>query len=309
MKNILLLTFTVCYFSITLFAQTKSDKVFAQEGVKEVNVKEVTELAIKYTYPGEETLYTLNKMLVSKIQFASGREEVFQTAPKFINKLEDSKEVYIATNPDEVVELENIGVLNTYITNVGPLISINRSSNKQIAKLKLEAAMRGANVVLIENVQQGIRTNYSDSNYVANSTYTKNLGSAYSTITQYYNGIAYRTNPFDISELKNKIAFAEYHLMTVKNLNQWKNEVQTFEASKYTKEGRPVFNYLKDISEEGNQLFVSAEGISEEFDKLEVIDAGEDFVVLAGINPQKTSNFYLFTKSYIPPLINIKVAD
>ena len=169
--------------------------------------------------------------------------------------------------------------------------------------------MRGTNVVLIENAQQGIRTNYSDSNYVANSNYTTNLGSVYSTITQYYNGIAYRTNPFDISELKNKIAFSEYHLMTVKNLNQWKNEVQTFEASKYTQEGRPVFNYLKDISEEGNQLFVSAEGISEEFDKLEVIDAEEDFVVLAGINPQKTYNFYLFTKSYIPPLINIKVAD
>ena len=96
--------------------------------------------------------------------------------------------------------------------------------------------------------------------------------------------------------------------MTIKSLASGKAELQTMEVSKYTKAGRPIFESLQDLSQKGDRLFVSAKGISDEFDKLEVIDAGEDFVVFAGNNSNKSSNFHLYTRSYIPPVISINVA-
>ncbi len=278
--------------------------------MKEVNVKEITEVAIKYTYPGEETLYTLNKMLVNKIQFASGREEVFYEAPKYINDLKDSKEVYIAIRPEEVLDLEQLGSLNSSLYRVGSLHTINQSADKQVEKLKLEAAMLWANVVFVEERRQNVNTTFYEYNYDDNSSYNNSvIGSASSSINPYFKAIAYRSNPFNILDLKNKISSKEFHLMTIKSLASGNAELQAMAVSEYTKAGRPIFTSLKEITEEGDRLFVSAKGISKEFDKLEVIDAGEDYVVLAGNNRKVISNFYLYTKSYVPPVVSVKVAS
>ena len=309
MKNLILLSSILFLFSTTLFAQSKSDKVFTKNEVKEVNVKEVTDVAIKYSYPGEETLYTLNKMLVDKIQFASGREEVFHEAPQYIKDLKDSKEVYLVTHPEEVLDLEQIGMLNSSLYKAGSLFNLNQSDDKQIEKLKLEAAMLGANVILVEESQQKINTTYFEYDYDINSSYNNSVvGSSFSSISPYFKGTAYRSHPLNTSELKDKISSKEFHLMTIKSLASGKAELQTMEVSKYTKAGRPIFESLQDLSQKGDRLFVSAKGISDEFDKLEVIDAGEDYVVLAGNNSNKISNFYLYTRSYVPPVISINVA-
>jgi hypothetical protein len=309
MKKYHLLPFILCFFGVSLFAQTKSDKLFTQNEVKEVNVKEITAVAIRYTYSGEETVYSINKILVNKIEFASGRQEVFQEIPKYINDLDDYQNVFIATDPSEVLDLEQLGLLNTAFYKMEPLTTINQSIQKPISKLKLEAAMLGANVVLIENVGENVNTNYFNYNYGVNGLQNDvGVGAAFSTVNLSYVGMAFRSNPLEIDYLKSKISNQEFHLMTIKSLPSGNAELQTIEASKYSSEGRPVFDRLREINEVGNRLFVSSQGISKEFHELEVIDAGEDYVVLSGQNNQKISNFYLYTKSYIPSKITINVS-
>lgn len=295
--------------SASLFAQSNLDKLYFQDSIQEVNVKEVTPVSIRFSYPNESAVYTMSKMLVSKIQFSSGREEIIEKkTPESIHKIEDSDEVYIAIDPIEVQELQYLGKLRTSVSNVGSLTHINIADQKQLSKIKLEAAMMGANVILLESVHQTVKTQSLTYNPPPNSSYYDSFGASKSTVSDYYSAFAYRSNPFDLAEEKEKISTQEYHLMTVKTLNIWSTEIRESQVSKYTREGRPVFNYLEDITLDGDRLMVSAKGISDEFDNLEVIDVGEDFIVLAGSNKNKSSNFFLYTKSYVPKVIPVKVA-
>lgn len=64
--------------NLEVLAQDKSDVVFLKSGEKkEGKVTGITETHVKFRYTGEEFDYEIPKTDLSKIQFSSGREEVF----------------------------------------------------------------------------------------------------------------------------------------------------------------------------------------------------------------------------------------
>jgi hypothetical protein len=107
-KSILLFLATMAFSSIAL-AQNKNDVIHLTNGPKEVNVIEVGFNSIRYSYPNENTVYSISKHQVSKIEFASGREEVFKSPFKTVNGLDDFQNVYISYNPEDVVGLDPRG--------------------------------------------------------------------------------------------------------------------------------------------------------------------------------------------------------
>ena len=68
-KTILYLAIFTAGFSAN--SQPNPDLLYLLEGQKEVKVKEVGLTSIKYTHPNEETIYTISKLPVRKIVFAS----------------------------------------------------------------------------------------------------------------------------------------------------------------------------------------------------------------------------------------------
>ena len=112
---------------------------------------------------------------MDKIRFASGRVEVFHESPQNIKDLKDCIEVYLVTHPEEALDLEQIGMLNSSLYIAGSLFSLNQSDDKQIEKLKLEAAMLGAHVIHVVESNQKINTAYFEYDYDINSSYNNRV--------------------------------------------------------------------------------------------------------------------------------------
>ncbi len=69
--------------AVTSFAQNTFDKVLMLSGeVKEGNVTGISELTIQFIHKGESLKYELKKADISKIEFGSGRIEVFNEMPE-----------------------------------------------------------------------------------------------------------------------------------------------------------------------------------------------------------------------------------
>ena len=79
--RILFCTF-ILFTSISLVAQDKPDHVLMLSGENKAGkVVGISETAIQFIHQGESLQYTLNKTDISKIEFASGRIEVYNEMP------------------------------------------------------------------------------------------------------------------------------------------------------------------------------------------------------------------------------------
>jgi len=75
-KSLLIVQFL--FLTVLLFAQERYDKVLmVNEEVKTGKVVGISELSIDFIHQGESLKYTLKKTEISKIEFGSGRIEVF----------------------------------------------------------------------------------------------------------------------------------------------------------------------------------------------------------------------------------------
>ncbi len=110
-----------------------------------VKIIEVGSKQIKFRYPGEEAVYSMSKLQVEKVIFASGREEVFDVPVKPVKGLSDANNVYLTYIQDEVDGLLTKGPVFSKAVGVTTLSAINTVNNRATDKLKAEAAMLGAN--------------------------------------------------------------------------------------------------------------------------------------------------------------------
>lgn len=171
------------------FSQTENDKLFLQNETKEVTVKEINFNSIKYTFPGEDVVYSISKMLISKIEFSNGRSEEFRSPLQEVNSLKDVKKVFVTFNPSEIDGLDIVGDLFSKAVGVTTLSSVDNVNNRALLKLKIEATMMGANALFIGNQFQ--RANqYGNENTPGNSTMTT------------YSAKAYNSNKLDVVAAK-----------------------------------------------------------------------------------------------------------
>ncbi len=148
MKKTLLILMT--FITVSCFAQ--NDTIFKMNGeLLPVNVKEITESSIKYSYPGEDLLNTISKSTVLKIHFKSGRVQEFSTVMNILNVKSclDWKNVQISTIESEVVGLMKIDNLGAKAEGMTTMSSISKLQDRVYNKVKMGSAMLGGNIFYV----------------------------------------------------------------------------------------------------------------------------------------------------------------
>ncbi|MBB6328720.1 hypothetical protein FHS59_004379 [Algoriphagus iocasae] len=278
------------------FSQTKNDKLFLTDETKEVKIKEVGPDFIKYTFPGEEVLYTISKNVVNKIEFSSGRIEEFTTPFKEINSILDIEKVFITFNPDDVQGLDMKGDLFSKAVGVTTLSSVNNVNNRALTKLKTEAFMMGANALFIGNqFQRG--NQYGNENTPGNSTMTT------------YSAKAYSSKKLDIVAAKEMIEnhkFNYYQRLELSR-NDWSPNL-VFQES-WDKDYFPILDELGEVSEKDGVLFVKLNSKKLGDKKLQVVRIGEDQLTLMDRTDKKIINYDFLTDQHKQVQNRIKMAQ
>ncbi len=281
-KSLLLLlaTFSLSTFS---FAQSKNDVMHLMDGPKEVQIKEVGQNLIKFSYPQEETIYSISKHQVNKIEFSSGRIESFESPFKKIKGLENAEDVFVTYNFEEVTGLENIGQLFSKATGVTSLSSMNNVKNRSLDKMKAEAAMIGANVVLIGNASSRGNT-YGNQNVPSVSTQTVLFGQAYNSF------------PSNNEKLIDMISGKPVHHYQIHSLNRNDFGPEMAIATKYDSDRRPVMTEITEATERNGKVFAKIPGFKSKTGELQVIRADETQIVLMEQTNKVIYNYIFITE-------------
>lgn len=279
-NSVFLLVFSLA--SLVAYSQTKSDLLYLLDGQKEVKIKEVGLISIKYTHPNEETVYTISKHQVSKIVFASGREEVFESPIKEVNGLDDFKKVFITYNPEDISGLQPKGQLFSKATGVTTLSSINQVNNRALDKLKIEAAMIGANVVFVGNTfQRG--NQYGGENQAGSATQTS------------FSGVGYSTKEINPQVLKSMVESRTFHHYQTHKLNRNSWSPDRTIATLYGEDRKPLMFKIEELIERDGELFVKTKNIPSKAKELKVIHADDEKIILMERNDKITINYFLIT--------------
>lgn len=240
------------------FSQSSNDKLFLLNEMKEVTIKEIDTDIIRYTYPGEEVIYSVNKTLVEKIEFSNGRSEVFKSPFQEVNSIIDAAKVFVTFNPDEVKGLEIKGDLFSKAVGVTTLSSVNNVNNRALMKLKAEAVMMGANALYIGNQFQ--RGNQYGNEYTpGNSTMTT------------YSAKAYTTQKLDIAAAREMIENHKFYLHQKIALgrNDWSPSISIHQS--VDEDLYPILFDLGEITAIEGELFVGPKDLKYKSELLQVI--------------------------------------
>ncbi len=162
-------TFLLVIFSVTLtFAQDALDSIFTNTEVLAVNIKEVTEETVKFSYPGEEILNTVSTNTISKIIFRTGRVQTFAEENSFrvVKNGLDWEYVTVIQNDRELKGLYQLDQVNAKAKAATGWGSVGKMENRAKRKLLIETAMNGGNVVYLTQQNSSTRSQRSSSSSV-----------------------------------------------------------------------------------------------------------------------------------------------
>jgi hypothetical protein len=167
--------------TFTSFAYAQMDTVIVNNQKIACSVKEVTPDAVKYTFPGEDVMNSVYKTTVQKIIFKSGRVQTFAEASSFkpVTGVMDYDKVTITSVEGEIKGLYKLSDVSSKAKGTTVYSSQERVKDRAYKKLKIQAAMFGANIVYLTN--QRTEGNKYGTYFTAGSTAETNLtGIAYS---------------------------------------------------------------------------------------------------------------------------------
>jgi len=141
LQIILFITTSVC------FAQL--DTIYLSNEKLAVNIKEVDVDAVKFTYPKEDISNSIFKNSIQKIVYKSGRVQIFSEATNFkkVNGIDDWELVSISQVESEVKGLYKLEDISAKAQGGSTLTGMERIKDRAFKKLKIQAAMVGANIV------------------------------------------------------------------------------------------------------------------------------------------------------------------
>lgn len=174
-SGMLLLSSVIC--------QAQIDTVISNNQRIPCTIKEITPDAVKYTYPGEDIINTVYKNTIQKIIFKNGRVQTFaeSTSYKHVDNVMDFEKVSVTTLESEVRGLYKLSEVSSKAKGTTVFSSQERVKDRAYRKMKIQAAMFGANVVLLTN--QRTEGNKFGGYWQSGSTAETNLtGVAYSNI-------------------------------------------------------------------------------------------------------------------------------
>ncbi len=178
MKQALLIALT---FLISKSGFAQYDTLFLNNEKIPCIVREITADAVRYSFPGEDLVNSTYKNSILRIVFKNGREQVFSESTFFkpVKNVDDFDNVSITLTPLEIRGLYKLGEVSAKAKGTTTLSNQERVKERAYRKLKIEAAMMGANIVYLTH--QRTEGNRSGGYYQSGSTAETNLsGVAYS---------------------------------------------------------------------------------------------------------------------------------
>ena len=150
MKKLILSVFAAA-FALPSIAQT--DTIYSNSGKISCQVKEITPDAVKYVYPNEEVTNSVYKNTVQKIVFKNGRVQTFAeaTSLKKVTNVNDYENVSITEVEGEVKGLFKLEEVSSKAKGTTTMSNQERVKERAYKKLKIQAAMMGANIVYLTN--------------------------------------------------------------------------------------------------------------------------------------------------------------
>lgn len=117
------------------------------------SVNEITADAVKFKYPGEEMINTVYKNSVQKIIFKSGRVQTFieATSYKKVEKVDDYENITTTSVESEIKGLFKLGDVSSKAKGTTTFSNQERVKARAFKKMKIQAAMMGANIVFLTN--------------------------------------------------------------------------------------------------------------------------------------------------------------
>lgn len=140
-------------------AYPQTDTLYMDGGTTFARVVEITGDAVKFIYPDEDFINTVYKNNIQKIAFGSGRVQTFSESNiyKDVRSVGDFDKVMIASVEGEIKGLHKIGNVSATAQGASTVAEQEKVKQRAFRKLKIEAAMMGANVVYLSGPQsQGI---------------------------------------------------------------------------------------------------------------------------------------------------------
>lgn len=215
---------TSCLILGCATASAQIDTIYTNEKVIPCNIAEVTETGVKFKYPNEEHINALTLNVVRRIVFRSGRVQDFVgiTAFKDINSPTEWESVSISNVEAEVRGLYKICDVSSKAKGTTELSNQERVKRRAIDKIKMQAAIMGANVVYLMQMR-------SDGNKVdwwsgySNSAETSLSGVGYSTKLLKYADFAHAVEGIRKLQATEKIwlanSNASYNTKTLSNVD------------------------------------------------------------------------------------------
>ncbi|WP_075349538.1 hypothetical protein [Algoriphagus marinus] len=276
-----LLLFTFFFIG---YAQSNLDTLFLTDGeTKGVKIIEVGKDEIKYSYPNETTVYSINRFLVEKIKFSSGREEIIEIPFKEVNGLNDVDQVFVTYNPIEINGLLNLGELYSKATGVTVFSNMSNVKNRSLDKMKTEASMIGANVVLISNAQ-------SRGNYYGNEN-----SPSQSTQTVFF-GQAYTSTPINVEQLSKVLQGLKLVHHQTHSLNRNDFSPKSEISLRYDENRKPVINQITNLEVQNGRLYASIKGFRSKTDELEVIRFQDGILTIMEKHKNSVINYIFYTE-------------
>ena len=150
MKKLLLLT-GIISITIPLAGYSQTDTLLINNEKIPCTLKEITADAVKYTFPGEDLLNTVYKNCVQKIIYQNGRIQTFSESTSFktVNSVDEFENVTLTAVESEVKGLFKLGDVSAKAKGATSLSNQERVKERAFRKMKIEAAMMGANIIYL----------------------------------------------------------------------------------------------------------------------------------------------------------------
>lgn len=271
----LLLFLTALYSNQFAFSQNQLDSIFTSNGNIAVNIKEITEDAIKFTYQGEELVNSIYKNTVSKIKHKSGRIEQFNESSSFkvIKGGDDWEKVSITRIENELKGLFKLEEVTSKATGTTVFSNVNTVKDRAYKKLKIEAAMSGGNIIyILEQQTQGVSKQYGGSDPAR----TNLSGVAYSNVRPNINEFKKLIN------LKNEFNYLERQYL---GNNSTDLEKDTYLNQKMIE--------LNDVRNENGFIMVKTNLRGEDTEEYRVTYFDDEIIILMYRDKRKIYNFVL----------------
>ncbi len=270
MKLLLILSASIL---LNISAWSQMDIIYTMDNQElNVNITEVGETSVKYSYSGETMLNTISNASIDKIIFKSGREQSFRANLNvaLVTSCLDWEKVQITNLESEIrglMKLENVGAK----AQGASFTSISKLEERAYKKTKIQAAMLGANTVYIMTQKAETAKNgwYNSSNPTA-------------TVT----GLAYTSNKVSSKD----ITYGDYEIKEGYVLSTNAMELESVNVKKQT----VSINLGNCVLENGSLKINLAIHNQPDLNEFTIISADDEGIVLSTVYMNKRGKKYHF---------------